>query len=384
MRIANIVRDEKFIDGVISLQDMFNGGFEHDYIIIQEGNSNAKKFKYIKDSSRIEIVRPLDFLEVLSGGKYAAVFLHSLLSAPLWIIARIPKRVRVFWFSWGYDIYYPVRGLDKAFVPIARFKERTREILNALETSQREKAFSLRRLARGVKRRLVHFSNGITAKRAVSRVDFYSGVLPYEYDLMRNVRFFHARKVEYHYSSIRPPVPFSFNDSNNIILGNSADPSNNHMDALEILMKLDLQGRKIVIPLSYGNMQYADFLCDAVSEKGWHDIVAVRDFIPFEDYASLIGSCGFSIYFHERQQAMGNIFLSLRNGNKVFMSETNLAYEYLKSFGFIVFSVQRDLNQKNLDAHLTESEQRHNYDLFYQWHSDKILQRCMTDIYSRI
>ena len=100
--------------------------------------------------------------------------------------------------------------------------------------------------------------------------------------------------------------------------------------------------------------------------------------------ASLIGSCGFSIYFHERQQAMGNIFLSLRNGNKVFMSETNLAYEYLKSFGFIVFSVQRDLNQKNLDAHLTESKQRHNYDLFYQWHSDKILQRCMTDIYSRI
>lgn len=81
---------------------------------------------------------------------------------------------------------------------------------------------------------------------------------------------------------------------------------------------------------------------------------------------------------------MGNISLSLRNGNKVFMSETNLAYEYLKSCGYIVFSVQRDLNQAAIDTPLTESEQRHNYDLIYQWHSDKILQRCMTDIYNSI
>ena len=43
MRIANIVKDEKFIDGIISLQDMFNGGFEHDYIIIQEGKYNKAK-----------------------------------------------------------------------------------------------------------------------------------------------------------------------------------------------------------------------------------------------------------------------------------------------------------------------------------------------------
>lgn len=384
MRIANIVKDEKFIDGVISLQDMFNGGFEHDYIIIQKGDSNAKNFKYIKDSSRIESIRPLDFLEVLSGGKYAAIFLHSFTGTPLHIIAMIPKGVKVFWFSWGYDIYEPLFKLKKALIPIELYKERTKDILNALENPQKAKVFGLRQFARGVKRRLFHFKIMYYWRKAVSRVDFYSGVLPYEYDLMRNVRFFNARKVEYHYSSIRPPVPFSFNDSNNIILGNSADPSNNHMDALEILMKLALQGRKIVIPLSYGNMQYADFLCDAVSEKGWHDIVTVRDFMPFEDYASLIGSCGFSIYFHERQQATENIFLSLRNGNKVFMSETNLAYEYLKSCGYIVFSVQRDLNQAAIDTPLTESEQRHNYDLFYQGHSDKILQRCMTDIYSRI
>lgn len=384
MRIANIVKDEKFIDGVISLQDMFNGGFEHDYIIIQEGNSNAKKFKYIKDSSRIESIRPLDFLEVLSGGKYSAIFFHSFTGALLHIIAMIPKGVKVFWFSWGYDIYEPLFKLKKALIPIELYKERTKDILNALENPQKAKVFGLRQFARGVKRRLVHFSNGITAKRAVSRVDFYSGVLPYEYDLMRNVRFFHARKVEYHYSSIRPPVPFSFNDSNNIILGNSADPSNNHMDALEILVKLDLQGRKIVIPLSYGNMQYADFLCDAVSEKGWHDIVAVRDFMPFEDYASLIGSCGFSIYFHERQQAMGNISLSLRNGNKVFMSETNLAYEYLKSCGYIVFSVQRDLNQAAIDTPLTESEQRHNWSVYYSLDTIENKKKWLEALYSYI
>ena len=42
----------------------------------------------------------------------------------------------------------------------------------------------------------------------------------------------------------------------NILLGNSASDTNNHLDAFEALRKLDLDGRKIITPLSYGNANY--------------------------------------------------------------------------------------------------------------------------------
>ena len=384
MRIANIVTDEKFIDDVISLQDMLNGGFQHDYIILRQKRNYPEEFIYIKNHERVETVLRTDFFRTVRQKKYVAIFLHSLLAAPLHITAMIPDGIKVFWFSWGYDIYAPI-GFNKPLVQIELYKEKTNEILNALKS--KKNTVDLRSFVLGARRYIASVVNRIFLKRAVSRVDFYSGVLPYEYELMKEHKFFHAKEVEYHYYSYRkssPDVPFVPCNATNIILGNSADPTNNHMDALEILMKLDLHGRKIIVPLSYGNMQYADFLCETISKKSWAGIVAVKDFMPFEDYAKLIGSCGVSIYFHERQQATVNIFLSLRNGNKVFLSETNRIYGYLKSLGFTVFSVQRDLNQASLDTPLTESEQLRNWQLYYKTHNMEIQRKCLGHIYDCI
>jgi hypothetical protein len=51
-----------------------------------------------------------------------------------------------------------------------------------------------------------------------------------------------------------------------------------------------------------------------------------------------------AIFYHERQQASDNIFIQLQYGARVFMSETSLAYSYLKELGFHIYSLQKDLS----------------------------------------
>ena len=40
-------------------------------------------------------------------------------------------------------------------------------------------------------------------------------------------------------------------NSNNILIGNSADPSNNHIDIFEKIKNFNFKNKKIIVPLSY-------------------------------------------------------------------------------------------------------------------------------------
>ena len=54
---------------------------------------------------------------------------------------------------------------------------------------------------------------------------------------------------------------------NNILLGNSATHTNNHLEAFEILEKFDLKNFKIITPLSYGSKAYADKIVELGKDK---------------------------------------------------------------------------------------------------------------------
>ena len=52
----------------------------------------------------------------------------------------------------------------------------------------------------------------------------------------------------------------------NIIVGNSSSVSGNHKEAFEFLSKINIGDSKVIVPLSYGNMKYADY----VKETGYN------------------------------------------------------------------------------------------------------------------
>ncbi len=139
-------------------------------------------------------------------------------------------------------------------------------------------------------------------------------------------------------------------NGNDILLGNSASFTNNHLEAIEILSGIELGDRQINIPLSYGKDDY--YINEVISyanELIPDNIKILKDFLPIDQYIKLISRCSIVIMNHYRQQALGNILISLYLGAKVFINNT-VVYNYLKRIGCCVYLIEKDLKKTGFAA----------------------------------
>ena len=350
IRIANIVTDEKFIDSQIEYQDTTKDVCHHDYFYLKNKDFDGS-FSYIKSKERIQVVSWLELLIKLKEKQYNAVFLHGLCSRFTKFVPFVYKGIKVFWFSWGYDFYSTD---DSLICQMELYHEETNKALLQLENAE-QKGIVLT-----VEKQIKKF----LYRKSIKRVDYYSGVLPVEYDLIKNVAYFRALPVRYSYVNLKIcdiKHEIKMGKGRNIIVGNSADPTNNHFDVIPYLNKLNLTDRKVYFPLNYaGEKKYISLLKNTINQSMSDNAVCLDTFMPFEQYKSLIESCSVGVFFHERQQALGNITMLIMNGCKIFLSETSVLYKYYKSIGVKVFSIQNELNQESLDVNLSFEEIHNN------------------------
>jgi hypothetical protein len=154
--------------------------------------------------------------------------------------------------------------------------------------------------------------------------------------------------------------PEVFVSGNNILLGNSASYTNNHLEIIDILSDLDMNDKKVICPLSYGDEYYAKKVNAEGNDKLRDSFEALVNFMPLHKYNSYLEQCGFVIMNHYRQQAVGNVMIMLWMGAKVFLDERNTLYNYLKRLNIHVFSIKNDLNKRELNLLLTKQERLHN------------------------
>ena len=132
-----------------------------------------------------------------------------------------------------------------------------------------------------------------------------------------------------------------------ILLGNSASAENNHLDAFALLVKVNLEDRKIISPLCYGDSKYKDLILTEGEIFFGDNFEPLINFMPINEYLKTIEKCGFVIMNHIRQQALGNILIMLYFGAKIFLRKECPTYIFLKEQGAVVFSIQE--LEKNLD-----------------------------------
>lgn len=331
LNILHFVIDDKFIDGAISLFES-DKRIKNTYAIIRHNDDN---FKYIKYSDILK----LDVIDVVGFSRsFDVVVLHALGSLPLPIICKIPQNIKVVWFAWGYDIYNEYLVNIQLYAPL-----------------------TLSYIKRGSKLFKKHyrkyFLSKLFLKKTISRIDYFSGVFPYEYELIKQFRNeFRAAPLDFYYGSTSffvPEQPFLEieHDKKDILIGNSADPANNHLDVLDLLKNVDMpEDARLIIPLSYYNsVDYISTIEKEANNVAPGRVLILRKFLPLNEYINLISRCKVAIFAHERQQATDNIFMQLLYGARVYMSETSLAYHYLKDLGINVYSLQNDLNLINFE-----------------------------------
>ncbi|RAJ93638.1 TDP-N-acetylfucosamine:lipid II N-acetylfucosaminyltransferase [Aliidiomarina maris] len=136
-------------------------------------------------------------------------------------------------------------------------------------------------------------------------------------------------------------APASDHDGLNILLGNSADPSNNHIEALERLLPFKDQAIKIYAPLSYGDQNHAKKVISQGRAWFGDKFVPMTDFMPFEQYLEFLKSLDIAIFNHQRQQAMGNTITLLGMGKTVFMRSDVSQWRFLKGLGIKLNDVEK-------------------------------------------
>lgn len=145
-----------------------------------------------------------------------------------------------------------------------------------------------------------------------------------------------------------------------ILVGNSDDSSNNHIEGLSQLDKNT--DRTILIPLSGVSNTYTQKVIQFAKDR-FSNVMILDDFLSSEAYYRLLGNVESVIYPHFRQQGRGTVMPLLYHGRKVYLFERNPLYRLFKKWGLVVFSLDKKEELIGIDKPLTISEIEHNQKL---------------------
>jgi len=351
--ILHIFPDEKFIDMAIDNFERVYPG-RHKYLVgIDNKYVEIKHIKKNIDKVLIAAYGSSEFYYLMGNLlEYEAVVLHYLDKPKSEIIKNSPEGVNFVWNSWGGDIY---NGLSSC-----RYKlyGRTTKRLFLKSISKNIFEYYLRISIPFELIRIVRAEVSLKKIRmAVCKINYFSTVLPPEKQFIYKHFHIRGRYIDYNYASkdffnmeIYNKINSNVKVSKNILLGNSAAPTNNHIEVINLLSTFNIGENKVYVPLSYGaNENYISEINKHGTELLGQNYFPLNTMLPIKEYYDLISSCTVCIMNHYRQNGMGNVIFMLWLGAKVFLSERNPAYIYFIELGVIVFSIEKELtNSSNL------------------------------------
>lgn len=163
----------------------------------------------------------------------------------------------------------------------------------------------------------------------------------------------------------------------NILLGNSADPSNNHIEVLDNLKCHAGENIRIYCPLSYGDQSHAQRVSDYGGSLFGDKFITLREFMPPEKYNDLLAEIDVAIFNHKRQQGMGNIVGLLGRGKKVYLRNDITTWKTLNDIGLLI----GDINNIQLTL-LDEKLAKQNKEKISIYFSRQNLIKCLDKLFS--
>lgn len=278
------------------------------------------------------------------------VVVYSLASLIPRIILRLPKSQKIAWRFFGYELYEKIP--EKMLSP---------ETCRILKEAGISRSY-VDRIKGGI---LLFFPKWSSFNRSIKRIDYFLGFFSEEYELLRSFGF-----------NLPPFLQIPLNGTENavwpdappikkpiLLLGNSGSFFNNHIDIIRVLQKCKRLPRvRIKLIFSYGGSSHYDEVVKKEASKV-PNIEFVERFLNISEFERIYQEAAALIINSYRQMALGNIFIALRTGTKIYLSEKNVTFHWLKEKQFKVFSVEHDL-QPDLEESaffLSREEAIHNY-----------------------
>jgi dTDP-N-acetylfucosamine:lipid II N-acetylfucosaminyltransferase len=351
--VLHIISDDKFFDGLYSVfEELIN--FQNIYLLYTKEKNFT--FKYIKNTKVVTIVKNMkELYRFFSKEDVKIIYFHSFTNRQYFWIRHIEKAKILVWWSWGYDLYSNFYSVEP-LINIDLYKEITYKYISD------KRHYTYSPMKQWLLNKIFYPHLKMVRDDTILRFNYCATVLPIEYELLTKHSYFKAKYIS-------PPCGYRretlriVENCGNILLGNSATPTNNHLDVLNMINKYHFKSRKIILPLSYGDNDYRNYLEDHIRVE-INSITLLTDFLPFEEYSIILNSCTHAIFGHLRQQAIGNIYICLRKGMKVFLYKDSMAYKQLKDRDkYVIYSIDDDFEE--LFSPIRQEDAIFNYNKSY-------------------
>lgn len=331
--ILHLVPDDKFIDFAYSEFEKAAPN-QNKFLVISD--KEDKKFKYIK-SAKVEKISPTKvisqkFIESLKN--YEFVVLHWFSAgdnAKIQLVLKASCETKFVWLGWGGDFYKYIAGNRNSL-----FLKKTSKLWRHKNKIRVIQFIPFKSFIK----KIVRYENDHL--KAIKKIKYFAPIIPTEYDLLKNaLPQFKSKYVPFSYGNIDDLLRGLEQhqiQGQNILLGNSATYENNHLEAFDLIAKLDIEHRNIIVPLSYGDSEYRDIIIAYGKNKFGENFLPLVDFMVKEKYHKIIASCSIVIMNHLRQQAMGNINTMMYLGAKIFLNPKNPVFAFFRNEGAYVFS----------------------------------------------
>lgn len=380
MRILHLTPDEKFFS---TTKRIYDAAFpnENKYIVLSKNNSQDR---FIAPSDNVlHVEKQYWFSNALKHEvqNCDCLIIHFMNPWFAQAIKHANHKTLVVWSGWGGDYYdYMEWYKDNLLLP------ETKEML--WQSNKSGYGGFIKR----TKRKLLDNCKAIVNynwRNTFSRVDIIS-IYPNELKFLQaGIPQLSAEFHQLYYFSVEDVFekgPLTM-DGPNILIGNSANPTNNHIELFNLLKKLDLDGRILITPLSYGNERYADMIERRGRQMFGEKFLPLRNYMPIDEYNKFIQSCGFVFMNHVRQQAIGNVTTALYKGAKVFLRKENLVNAFYRDLDIVHFDMPESGNVgQDIFNRLPDIDRENNRRLLYaHWNFDRLVEKTkmLNEYYSK-
>ncbi|MTH54510.1 hypothetical protein GKZ89_13985 [Bacillus mangrovi] len=314
LHVFSTDENEKFSKSFIEFVNSNFNSKDHVFLL-----SNGKETKtYISNAPNLKIL-PYNLNSILLISQYMIkskrIFFHGFsnnkyIDAALFFQPLLLKKS--FWIIWGGDLY--------------------------LYKSQNE---SIRNKIREMPRRFIFKNIG-------GLITHIKG----DYELAKK---WYGAKGKYYYSFMylsnlhkkHDDIHVKKDNKIYIQVGNSALDTNEHIEIFNKLKIYKEEAIEIICPLSYAhesNPNYRDKVIETGRSIFGDKFNPIVEFLPFNEYVSLLSKVDIAIFNHKRQQAVGNITTLLGLGKKVYIRNDITTWDFCREHGLKVFNANGNLD----------------------------------------
>jgi hypothetical protein len=337
----HIFPDDKFVDEFITIANEVSS--ESNIFVINA----SKPLRYAKNHNAQTAKYGSQEFDKIAGdlSQYKRVYIHFLTQEMCHFINRYAgSKVIFLWVFWGGDLYENI--------PYPLFDKQTQTYIKEHNNQNKPSLHSTLNSWRSKR------TTRLERSRAIKRLDY---ILHFDEEEYKIIQRYYPTKAKYHFFGYPNVLNLEYLDNRPepqelqtfthklnidparkiILLGNSGWETGNHLSILQRLAAQKPGEQQVVVPLSYGNPAYIDFVISEGKRLLKTDFKPITTFLPAQIYSYLLQMVDGGIFNSWRTQGIGNISALLYLGKQVYISPKDPIYALLSHYGIAANTIDQ-------------------------------------------